>query len=233
MKQTFSLELLNAFQKHSNECYQVSSNGVKIDNLIIEDLKDYLNGSSYGDEDKNYECFKHIDDFFRLLPKNIWRDEALKLSSMIELLSFQKDTELYNKRTKSNRTKKGSLLKRDDLKNLENALPVLEKLYKIQLGNIIIEKESDIPNDRINELPPKYLNGIRAINLIKDTIKDINTGEYNQGFYYKQDKPSKEEIKKYLNNLNTEYNARGSHHIKSFLDKLKPYQYANLAYSEQ
>lgn len=233
MKQTFSLELLNAFKKHSGECYQVYSNGEKIDNLIIEDLKNYLNDSFYGDEKENYECFKHIDDFFAKLPNEIWNDEAVKLSSMIELLSFQKDSELYNKRTKSNRIKKGSLSKRDDLKHLEKALPVLEKLYKIQLGDMIIQKESDIPDDMINDCPPKYLNGIRAINLLKDTIEDINTGEYDQGIYYEQHKPSKETIKKYLNSLNTKYKAGGSHHIKSFVDKLKPYQYANLTYDEQ
>lgn len=223
MMEKFTEVMLQIIKNSSSKLFRLDENGEQVEYYLIKDIENYLRG------EEEYTYYKHLDAFFDKLPKNIWGEEAKKLYVMIDFLSMQKDTELYNERTKGLRTKKGSLLKKDDLKHLNKALPILEKLYKIILGDKIIQKESDIPDDMIDDFPPKYLDGIRAINTLKNTIKGIETGAYDQGFYYEQRKPVKEEIKNYLLALNKTYKAEGSTDIKKFIDSMsEPLQYANL-----
>lgn len=218
-KESFCDVLKDAYEQIMQECHFVDEKGEEIESLMRGEL-------TLGDADNS--CFQHLDNFFQKIPREEWENEAYEIALMLEDLSLQKDVELYNERTKKLRTKKGSLLKKDDIKALERALTVLEKLFHIEYDGKVIKSVDDIPNDIFDTFPPNYLNGIKTLDFIKETMLDIKSGEYNQGFYYEQRPPAKQELKDYLDNLNKQYNAKGGGHIKKFIDALDILQYANL-----
>ncbi|MBN2963173.1 hypothetical protein JWV37_00130 [Sulfurospirillum sp. T05] len=218
-EESFCDVLKDAYEQIMQESHFVDKEGKEIESLMLGEL-------NLGDDDNL--CFQHLDNFFQNIPREKWENEAYEIARMLEVLSLQKDSELYNERTKELRMKKGSLLKKDDIKALEGALTVLEKLFHIEYDGKVIKSVDDISNDIFDTFPPSYFNGIKTLDFIKKTMLDIKSGEYNQGFYYEQQPPAKQKLKDYLDNLNKQYNAKGGGHIKKFIDALDILQYANL-----
>ncbi len=213
--------LLKVYDENLSKVIVLNKDNEAIENYTITDLKDYTRGDIR--EDTNV-CFKYLDSFFEKIPSEIWEKVAQQILSEFDVLMRQEDTKIYNKDTSHLRTKKGSVLKKDDIKALEKVIPILYKFFDIRLGNTQLKKIEDFPNDI--EIPEQYYNGILSIETILTLIQDIKDRKYDQGFYFEQRGAKKEDLKNYLLQLNKTYNAKRSKDIHNFIKYFKPEQYS-------
>jgi len=220
----FTSYLLKVYEGSLIKIFPKDINNKSIENFIISDLEQYTNGDIKDDSNK---CYKYLDNFFEKIPLEEWENASNKILAEFNVLMRQKDTQIFNNDTKYLRTKKRNVLKKDDIKALENALPVLKKFFSCRLGDSTkIEKIEDIPNDI--EIPPSIYNGIMTIETTLKLINDIKNSNLDQGFYVEQRGAKKEDLKNYLLALNKKYEAKRSKDIHKFINMFNPPQYMNV-----
>lgn len=220
----FTSYLLKVYENSLIRIITKDINNEPIENFIITDLTQYANGDIR--EDSN-ECYKYLDNFFEKIPLVEWENASNKILAEFDSLMRQEDTKIFNNDTKYLRTKKRNELKKDDIKALENALPVLKKFFSCRLGDgTEIQKMEDIPNDI--EIPPSIYNGIVTIESTLELINNIKNSNLDQGFYIEQRGAKKEDLKNYLLELNKKYEAKRSKDIHKFINKFNPPQYMNV-----
>jgi hypothetical protein len=219
----FTEVLLKAVEEQCRSYACLDRDGNAKENYTLVDLRSFTNGI-ITEENK---FFKYLDELFEKIPADVWNRAASKIALELHVLAFQEDAELYNKRTKHLRSTKGNGQKKRDTGALKKALPILEKFFDIRIGDLAIKKTRDIPSDMIDHIPPTDFYGLRAIETINTLIANIESGEFDQGFYKEQRGSKKEDLKNYLLALNKEYNAKGSRHINNFIKGMRVEQYAN------